>query len=142
MSARRTDIRNAFRAAITGLATTGANVFLAAETPQISAANLPALLIWSGEATPDGAFLSRLSAVQFRWRLVVGIRVKASAAAEATVDQIIDELRTALFASASTMTLGNQVMSLTLAGIGEVDIDDTQDEPVLAVPVFFDCGYA
>lgn len=142
MSARRTDIRNAFRAAITGLATTGANVFLAAEASQIDAAQLPALVLWSGEASPNGALISRQAPVQFRWRLVVGIRVKASAAAEATVDAIVDELRAALFSSPTTMTLGGQVLSLTLAGIGEVEIDDAQDEPVLAAPVFFDCGYA
>jgi hypothetical protein len=140
MTPRRTEIRNAFKAAITGLATTGANVFLAPRR-QLAANELPALLLWSGEESPDGAFLRNGLPLQTRWRLVVGIRVKEDDA-ETTADDIIGEIKAALFASPAAMTLGGLVKSLSYAGAGEVELDEAQDKAVLALPVFFDCSYS
>lgn len=140
MISRRTEIRQAFATALSGLQTTGWNVFVAPKR-QLSADELPALLVWSGAEEPNGAFLRNGKPVQKRWRLMVGIRVKESVTAEETADQIIDEIEAALFASPATMTLGGLVNSLSLAGAGEAEIEDTLDKPALALPVFFEVLY-
>lgn len=135
----RTEVRAAFAAALTGLTATGDRVFLARTRP-VEATELPAILVFSGEASHVATTMSG-KAVAWRYQIRVDILVKERTGAEQAADQILDEINAALFSAPGAQTLGGKVRTLQLIGIGEPDLDDSTDKPTLRVPVLYEATY-
>lgn len=134
---RRTEVRAAFAAAITGLATAGDNVFVMRTRP-LADAEIPAALVYSGETPAEGARLASGRPVVRRLRLRVDIVCRD----EETADRVLDEIEVALFSSSQSMTLAGKVLSVSLVGTGEVEPDDSTDRPAIRLPVLFEVQYA
>lgn len=142
-TARRTAVRNAFAAAITGLATTGDRVFVSRSSARpLAGAELPGLLVYSGEQLPAVSLVRNGQPVAWSWKLRADILVKDGQDAEAKADQILEEITAALFASPATMTLGGQVSSLVLVGVDETDLDDSLEKPAVRIPLVFEAIYS
>jgi len=139
---KRTAIRAAFAALLTGLATTGANVFTF-RPRALPDARLPALLISSGESEPDNVSPVTTAPDGWSWRLRVDVLVKEGAASEDTADQILEEVQAAVFASIAANTLGGLVARLRLIGIGDVDYEvEAVEKPCVRVPLVFEAYYS
>lgn len=136
---RRTEVRNAFVAALAGLATTGARVF-ASRTRPLEAAELPAILVFSGEASP-GASLLGGRIVTNRYRLRADILVRDGINSENIADKVLEEMQAALFATPAAMTLGGQVKTLQWVGSGDPELDDSTEKPAIRVPVLYEVVY-
>lgn len=141
MTARRTEIRNAFATALTGLTTTGARVFCSRTRP-LAATELPAILVFSGEETPLQMLLTTSQPIQRRYELRADIMLKDNTGAEDTADTILAEIEAALFASVAANTLAGKVGSITLKAVGSPDIDDSTEKPCLRLPVLFETVYS
>lgn len=137
----RTAARAAFVAALTGLTTTGARVFVGRNRP-LDAADLPGLMIFSGDETVESVFANANRPATRRYKVRVDIMVKNLTAAETEADTILAEIESALFASVSANTLGNLVNGVVMTAVGEPELDDTQDKPCVRVPVFFEVMYS
>lgn len=121
----RKQIRAALVTALTGLSTTGNNVFAGrASDRELQASNLPALKI----DTVDGGDIETLSmggvARLLERRLVVTLTavVKSNSTPQDTVDQIFKEVEVALSASVSANTLGGLVKHITPIGEPQIEI--------------------
>lgn len=129
-----TQLRNALKSALTGLATTGAHVYAdRPESRSLQAAELPGLLIYTGEEVAaldslDGGILNRTP------RLRVGIRVKNTGAIDDTLDQIRKEIEIAL---AGGLTVAGRNLVAQYTGMSEPSLDDTLDQPVIAAELEF-----
>lgn len=138
--ARRTEIRNAFAAAITGLPTAGGRVFVSRMRP-LDSADLPAVLVFSGEDSPE-AVLTSGKVLLRSYQLRADILVKERDGAEDTADAVLQEMVAALCASPAAMTLGGKVTSLRYIGAGAAEMDITADKPAVRIPVLFEVKYA
>lgn len=138
---QRTEIRNAFAALLTGLPSTGARVYQSRTRP-LQAAELPAILIFSGGSRPEDKDLCSMRPGLMTYQLSADILVKHSVGNESTADQILDEITAAVFASVSANTLSGKVASLRLIHVGEVDLDDSLEKPALRLPVLFETQYS
>lgn len=135
MSHKRTTIRNALVAALTGLATCGNRVYPSRLKP-LQANELPALLVSTGaEETPEGAYLYGNQGIKRTLFVRIDIIDKAVSGYEDTVDTALAEIEAKLFGSPTLNTLGNIVHSLALDAIGEPELDDTTDKPAIRLPV-------
>ncbi len=137
----RTVIRNAFAALLTGLPSVGTRVFQSRSRP-LAAAELPAILVFSGEATGEADNVCSLRPDLMRYQLRADILVKDSTGIEALADQILDEICNAVFASPTANTLSGQVCGIRLVQIGEPDLDDVLEKPALRLPVLFETTYS
>lgn len=136
----RTDIRNAFTALLTGLPSTGSRVYKSRTRP-LQASELPAILIFSGEANPESATIGGQRPDLMSYRLRADILVKDSAGNEDSADQILAEIESAIFASVAANTLSGKVAGTRLLSIGEPDLDDSLEKPALRLPVLFETTY-
>lgn len=132
MAHAREQIRDALVTVLTGLATTGANVFRnRPETLRIPDANLPALLIYTEGESVDYATIHGPGGL---WEHVLDIVVmgvaKVSADLDETLDDILAEVDTALFANLTTQTLTNRLKTLGPPQVSAIDIDDTLETRV------------
>lgn len=110
----RTQIRDAVVAILSGLPTTGANVFVARGVP-LSDNKLPAIIVeTNGESVDDNTIYGQL---QRELTLTLKVRVKETGAVDQTIDAILKEIEAALYASSSANTLGGLVNSVRLRGI-------------------------
>lgn len=141
MTSRRTEVRQAFAALITGLPTAGARVFRSRTRP-LQAAELPAVLVFSGEAEMDDEVIGLQQPSLVRYRLRADILVKEGADNEDIADQILQEISDAVFASVSANTLSGKVQGLQLISVGEPDLDDSLEKPALRLPVLFETVYS
>lgn len=112
MAHARKQIRDAVIATLTGLTTTGNNVFASRVYP-IQASELPCLVIHSGGetvnlTTQDGTMERNLT-------LDIEIRVKATTALEDMLDTISSEIETALL---GTLPAGVKVSELSAVQFG------------------------
>lgn len=124
MAHLHTQIRNAIKAKVTSLATTGARVYANRLHP-LRDADLPALLITCDTEAVE-LLTAHAPAMQLRKLdvLVDGV-AKASTALDDTLDQISLEVETAL---AAGITVGGQVLYPVYSG-GEFR-DETLEKPV------------
>lgn len=134
MSHVRQQIREAAATVLTGLATTGSNVFKS-RVRVLSDDDLPALIITTNSETiddssVDGSLLYRTLTVSVR-----GV-AKVTAAIDDTLDTIAAEVETTLTAE----SLGGLVKSITLESI-EIEIDDTLDRPAGSIVINFQAIY-
>lgn len=136
MSAHRTTIREALKQALTGLPFTGQNVFIG-RTRALRAAELPAILIFSGQAEVSDYDLDGLPA-ETRWQLRADVLVREGEGGEATADAIVEAMAAAVAAAAP---LNQHPCSSRLLGTGEVDLDDATEKPALRLPVIFEVIY-
>jgi hypothetical protein len=125
MSHVRTQIRDAFVARLTGLATTGANVFGQRTRPNTDA--LPYLKVWvgadSGETTTVGDdYIEQRSA-----DLIVEAYVKDGSDIEDALDQIVLEVQQSI-ATAPDLSFGG-LLRMILAPRIEPDVDDSLEKP-------------
>lgn len=114
----RTQIRNAVIASLTGLGTTGANVF-ASRVYALQSSEYPCLLIsTAGEdvdvTTTDGTMERVLS-------LTVEARVKATSGLEDSLDTIASEVETALLGTFPANVQVSEMVSVQFGLTGEGD---------------------
>lgn len=138
---QRTAIRQAFAALITGLPTTGSRVFQSRTRP-LSSTTLPAILVFSGESTPEAIGIGSQEPDLMTYRLRADILVKDSVGIESTADEILDEITGAIFANVTANTLSGKVAAIRLIQIGEPDLDDSLEKPALRLPVLFETYYS
>lgn len=133
MSHVRALVRAAALAAVTGLATTGANAYVAHERP-LNADELPCVLVSvSDTATPDSL------TAPLMLRRVVFIEVQAVAKAAAgvvdTLDQIGLEVEEAIGAG---LTIDGKLFYPRYTGTGAADLTIELDRPVGALSISFE----
>lgn len=138
---RRTDIRTAFAALLGTLPSVTGRVFLGRTRP-LKDAQLPAVLVFSGETEPQGQSIGGQQPDLTAYRLRADILVKNHGGIEDTADQILDEMTAAVFASTTANTLSGKVQSTRLIQIGEPDLDDSLEKPALRLPVLFEVIHA
>lgn len=127
----RQQIREAVATLVTGLSSTGSNVFQTRTRP-LADAQLPALLINTNEEQIENTITIGLPNRQQR-TLTVSIEavVKSASGGDDALDTVIKEVEAALGASSATYTLSGLARGgITLDRIG-IDVDDDTDKPVL-----------
>lgn len=140
MSHARQQIREALVATLTGLATTGASVFIN-RARAVAAGDLPALVV--------RVLGEQIAEVTFDWPPLldraVEIEVEALAsgtAAADTLDTICSEIEAALHASESAATAGGLLNAkLKIAGL-DFQFDDESSPPLGAMTLKFRGEYA
>lgn len=136
----RTQIRDAFVTALTGLSTTGNRVEVGRATP-IAADAQPTLLVdVGGEAIVNSSVLARASRIQERTlEVVVRAAVKTAAGTYLDdLDQIAKEVEIAL---AGAQTLGGLCKSIQPRDFDEPEIDGTGNKTVAVMAMHFDVLY-
>ncbi len=141
MSHKRTLIRAALVARLTGLTTCGAHVYASRLKP-LAATELPAILVTTaGEDIPASAMtLGRPLQRDLGVHLLV--IVKAVSGYEDTADTILGEIEAALFDSTAHNTLDGTALSIRLASIADPEMDDGSDKPVVRLPIILRVTYS
>lgn len=140
MSHKRTQIRNALVAQLTGMSTCGAHVYGSRLRP-LSASEVPAILVSTGAEENESPLLSTGVPLHRKLEVRMDIVVKAVSGYEDTADTVIGEIEGALFDSVDDNTLGGIAESIELASIGDPDMDDSTDKPVVRLPVILRVNY-
>jgi hypothetical protein len=130
----RQQIREAVAAAVTGLATTGANVHQSRIKPL--AAGLPALLVMTNDEAVDVGTINANPVLE----RVLEVEVAALAKAASNVDDTLDTIAAEVEAVLGNTTLAGLVDSLALSGIN-VDFDETLDQPAGRLSLRFRAHY-
>ena len=140
---KRTQIRSALAAVLTGLATCGARVFVSRVRP-LGAAEVPALLIGTGAEDRETAAHSLATGAAYIGYLTcrVDIVVKEADGYEDAADSALADIEGRLFDSVAHNTLGGLVHSITLNSIGDPEMDDSTEKPVIRLPVFLRIVYS
>ena len=142
MSHKRTSIRNAVVAALTGLTTTGSRVYASRLRP-LAATDLPAILVSTGaEDLPDEAWLYGNAGIKRTLAMRLDVMVKAASGYEDTADTILAEIEAVLFATPTHNRLGGLVHSVSLASIEDPEMDDSTDKPVVRLTVILRVIYS
>lgn len=123
MAHLRTQIRNAVKTALTGLATTGANVYASRVWP-VRAGIMPGLLIYTPAEAKEVATMGGADrTIERTTDLYVEAYIEATSALEDTIDQIELEVEEALAGSAAVDALVHDLapvsMQSQLSGEGE-----------------------
>lgn len=135
MSHARQQIREAAALAVTGLTSTGANVFQSRKRP-LSEAQLPALLVFTDDEAIDATSIHGPALLDRKLKLrIVGL-AKDTSDLDDALDTIAAEVETAL----GNTTLGGKVQSLVLSGIS-VDFDDSTNKPVGEIALTYEANY-
>lgn len=143
MTSRRTEIRAALKSRLTGLAITGANVFDDNRMLPLDGAELPALrIVTGGEVAQEAAFLKTSLPVVNPLTMRVDILVKASGTFVDTANEILDQVRSALFDSTAHNTLGGLALSTRLESIDDPDVDDSLEKPAYRLPIILRVDYS
>ncbi len=136
----RAQIRAGFEACITGLATTGGNVF-SARVHKLPEASLPALRLRTGNelirATSMGGGAAQRYCERIL-RLIVQIVQQSENPDEDQLDQILKEIEQAV---AADQSLGVGAKWVQLAEVGEPEHSEESGNPVSVTEVFFDVLY-
>lgn len=136
----RQQIREGLVSTLTGLATTGTNVF---DTPKhvLAESQLPALRIF---AEPENIEMSAFGGgaasrtVQRSLSLRVEIVEQSNSATEDTIDQIIKEVEIAV---ANNQSLGCGCKWIQLRQVGEVQVSDDSGQPIVQTDLTFQAFY-
>lgn len=129
----RAQIRTAAKVALTGLTTTGANVFKTRSYP-LESAGLPGLSIYSG---PEGSSKTTLTSVERSYTMIVEVHAQAKADVDDLVDTICKEVETALFAD---VTLGGLAKFSELVST-DFSLAETANKPIFMATLAIDYGY-
>lgn len=123
MSHARTQIRNAVKALITGLTTTGANVYTTKKY-SFKETQLPSLNIKTENEEPQAIDLQRPRELRRLMEVKVECRVKLAGDIDTELDNILAEVETVL----GNTTLSGLVKDFSLKGI-ETEDDDESEQP-------------
>lgn len=131
----RKQIRDALATAVTGLATTGANVYTSRVYP-ISSASLPALLVYTKEETSEYLTLTQPRTIDRTLSAVIEIYVQGNTTYDDTIDSIAAEIETAL----DDVTLSGIAKDLTITSFSS-DFSGDPDQPVGTAILSIDVEY-
>lgn len=132
----RTQIRDALVTRVTGLTTTGANVF-ANRYFMFDDATLPGLRVYASSESVQGEYIGGRQ--NRRVEFTVEAVAKANSDLEDTLDQIALEIEVAI---ATEQTLGGLVMGgVRYEGIGEFQTTDDIEHPAGIWPLRFSAEY-
>lgn len=140
MTHKRTHIRQAVTAALTGLPTCGANVFASRLRP-MRPDEVPAILVSTGGEDIDTESLAlgipnrRLLACRLT------IVVKETESYEDTADAILEEIEGRLFDTVAHNTFDGLALSTSLESIGDPEMDDSTEKPVIRLPINLRINY-
>ena len=141
MSAMRTQIREALAAALTGLPTCGAHVF-ATRGARLGKSDLPAIVVSAGGEDFGATLMATGKPVERQMTLYVDVVVALNVGFEDQADAAEAEIEGALFDTVAHATLGGLVHGITLASIGNPEIDDSTDPAVVRLPLVFQALYS
>jgi hypothetical protein len=133
----RRQIREGVAAAITGLATTGANVFQSRVYP-LQTTDLPALLVHTDSETSEVLTIHSPRELQRRVEVRVVAVAKAAADLDDTLDQIAKEVEVALAMPVSA--LAGIAKEITLTAIS-IDMQGSAEQPVGALTMTYQADY-
>jgi len=131
----RQQIREAVNTNITGLTTTGSNVFDTRFYP-LEQSNLPALLLYSGDSELEYTTMGDDRTVVVRHEVIIEAIVEATSAPEDTLDTIIKEVQ---IANAQT-NLGGLAQDFRLESI-ETSMDAEGEQPIVSATLTYACEY-
>lgn len=133
----RRQIRDAVAARLTGLATTGARVYVNNVDP-LAATDVPALTIRNGGEQIERPGLGQPNAYVRRIQtLIVTAYARATSAPWDTLDQIAKEVEVAMLGTLDAMTLGGLALDATLVAIDEPRISGEGERLVASVDLQF-----
>lgn len=125
MSHVRTQIRDAFVARLSGLATTGSNVFGRRTVPPTDV--LPLMLVYLGDETGELVSVTVDRVEQRQADLVITVVCKDGGDMEDTLDQIALEVQEAI-ATTPDLSFGGLIKDIGAPRL-EADIDDSPEKP-------------
>ena len=132
----RQSIRGNIVAALTGLATTGANVYASRVYP-IADGNLPGLAIYTNDESISYQTMTPPRTLLREMVISVEAYVKGVANYDATIDNIIAEIESALFVD---ITRGGNARDTMIAGI-DIEFSGDGDQPLARVTVSVQVEY-
>lgn len=135
----RRQIRDAAKALLTGLATTGARVFTSRVYP-IQDSELPALVISTNDEQIDVASIGAQPLLDRLLQLQVRALAKANSALDDTLDACIKEVEIALNASVSANTLSGLAKRITISSI-YIDMSGEGEKPIGQAVMNFNVYY-
>jgi hypothetical protein len=135
MKHARQRIREAIAAALTGLATTGARVYVGRDLPLDADTELPALCIYTRQDTPDYE-LATMTREVYR-ALEVTVNGYAKSTTDDELDKIAAEVETAIYAD---QTFGGLALGMSL-GEQTIEATDEGDRIVGRVEMLFTVAY-
>lgn len=131
----RKQIRDALATAVTGLATTGANVYTSRVYP-ISSASLPALLVYTKDESSEYETITKPRTVLRTLSAVIDIYVQGNTTYDDTIDTIAAEVETAL----TDVTLSGLAKDLMITGFS-TEFSGDPDQPVGTATLSIDIEY-
>ena len=136
MSHVRQQIREYFEAQLTGLTTTGANVYASRVYP-LSGAKLPALLIYTQSESVSEVSFSQRKVQERMLEVVVEGYVRAVSNFDDTIDLIAKEVEVAVLDSTD---LGGLAINTELSSV-DSDYSGEAEQPVATISMTFDVQY-
>ena len=136
MAHYRQQIRERVATTLTGLTTTGSNVFQSRVYP-IEESKLPCLLIYTKDETSEPLAMSPPRSIEKILNLVVEAYVKANNNFDDTIDTICKEVEEALYADRLINNLAKDSFLINT----EINFNSDGDNPVGIVVMTFEIAY-
>lgn len=136
MAHARQTIREQVATTLTGLTTTGSNVFQSRVYP-LQDSNLPALLIYTKEESSEIITMGGTRALDRELTLAVELYVKSNANSDDTIDTIADEIESAIGADT---TLNNKAKDVFLIST-DINYVGEGENPVAVATLNFLVNY-
>jgi hypothetical protein len=136
MAHARQTIREQVGTTLTGLTTTGSNVFQSRVYP-LQDSNLPALLIYTKEESSDAIVMGSNRVIERELTLAVEAYVKTNSNSDDTIDTIAEEVETAIGADS---TLNNKAKDVFLVST-DINYVGEGENPVAVATLNFLISY-
>jgi|TARA_R100000482_G_scaffold50728_3_gene18030 hypothetical protein len=136
MAHARQAIREQVGTTLTGLSTTGSNVFQSRVYP-LQDSNLPALLIYTKEETSEAIVMGSNRVIERELTLAVEAYVKTNTNSDDTIDTIAEEIETAIGADS---TLNNKAKDVFLVAT-DINYVGEGENPVAVATLNFLVSY-
>ena len=136
MAHARQTIREQVGTTLTGLATTGSNVYQSRVYP-LQESNLPALLIYTKEESSEAIVMGSNRVIQRELTLAVEAYVKTNSNSDDTIDTIAEEVETAIGADS---TLNNKAKDVFLVST-DINYVGEGENPVAVATLNFLVSY-
>ena len=144
MAHPRQTIRDALKTRLTGLVTTGANVFTSRIRP-LRDNELPAIVISTGledMGGRDNTYLYGNLPIRRAMEVNIDICVRAVTGAEDTADDVLAEIEAALFDTPLHNALGLTCHSITEESVQPPELDESTDKPTLRTTLVLQVIYS
>lgn len=136
MAHARQTIREQVGTTLTGLSTTGSNVFQSRVYP-LQESNLPALLIYTKEESSEAVVMGSNRVIERELTLAVEAYVKTNTNSDDTIDTIAEEVETAIGADS---TLNNKAKDVFLVST-DINYVGEGENPVAVATLNFLVSY-